>query len=207
MFLIYINDIVDIVHSQIKLFADDTSLYLTVEDPVATAASLNTDLSAIDTWSKDWLVTFNAIKTESMLISRKHQPIDHPPLIFQGHQLENVANHRHLGLTFRSDLKWTDHINQSILKATRQTNILKSLQYRLNRETLEVIYISFIRPLLEYACVVWDGCNQSDNTRLEKIQLAAARVVTGAMISTSTVKLYEETGWETLANRRKKAQK
>ena len=79
------------------------------------------------------------------------------------------------------------------------------MQYSLNRETLEVIYTSFIRPLLEYASVVWDGCAQSDYDSLEKIQLAAARIVTGAMIGTSTSKLYEEVGWQTLAKRREKA--
>ena len=48
----------------------------------------------------------------------------------------------------------------------------------------------------------WDGCNQSQCDQLESIQLAAARVVTGAMKTTSIVKLNEEIGWETLAKRR-----
>ena len=53
-------------------------------------------------------------------------------------------------------------------------------------------YVSFIRPILEYG-VVWDGCAQTDEKLLEDLQLAAARIVPGAMRTTSSAKLYEET--------------
>ena len=64
----------------IKLFADDTSLYmlyLVIDDPLATAEILNTDLYEIDKSSTHWLVFFNLIKTKSMLISRNIQPVTH----------------------------------------------------------------------------------------------------------------------------------
>ena len=205
LFLIFINDIVDVVNSNIKLFADDTSLYLTVDDPQTAAGTLNTDLSSLDDWSKQWLISFNALKTNSMTVSRKAHQLPHPPLFFQNHQLEDVSYHRHLGITLRSNLTWSQHINQIVQKANKLINILKCLQFRLDRNSLETIYISFIRPLLEYGSPIWDGCTQADADRLESIQIAAARVITGAMKGTSVSKLYEEIGWETLAERRKKA--
>lgn len=67
------------------------------------------------------------------------------------------------------------------------------------------MYITFIRPVLEYASVVWDGCNMFDMDRLEKVQLSAARIVTGLPILASTESLYTETGWEPLVSRRNKA--
>ena len=76
------------------------------------------------------------------------------------------------------------------------------MQYSLQRTTLEIIYFSYIRPLFEYGSVVWDGCSETNEQALEKVQLAAARVVTGALKSTPIEKIYEETGWETLAKRR-----
>jgi hypothetical protein len=69
--LIYINDIVADINSSIKLFVDDTSLYIIVDDPVDAAETLNTDLSKIHDWSMKWLVKFNPDKTESMIVSRK----------------------------------------------------------------------------------------------------------------------------------------
>jgi hypothetical protein len=62
-------------------------LFLNVENPDIAANRLNTDLLSIDEWSKEWLITFNALKTESMTIAHKMNPIDHPPLKFQGHTL------------------------------------------------------------------------------------------------------------------------
>ena len=44
------------------------------------------------------------------------------------------------------------------------------------------MHITFIRPVLENASVVWGGCNMFDMERLEKVQLSAARIVTGLPI-------------------------
>ena len=55
------------VKSNIKLFVDETYLYLNVDNPVNAAEIMNWDLpSIIDKWSNDRLVTFNALKVESM---------------------------------------------------------------------------------------------------------------------------------------------
>ena len=45
LFSVYINDIVTAVGSKIRLFADDTSLFIVVDNPHAAAICLNTDLS------------------------------------------------------------------------------------------------------------------------------------------------------------------
>ncbi len=62
LFLIFINDIVQEIKSNIRLFADDTSLYIVVEDPVTSSVTLNADLTTIHNWSDKWLVTFNPSK-------------------------------------------------------------------------------------------------------------------------------------------------
>ena len=60
-FLIYINDITENIKSNIKLFADDTSLYVTIDEEAVTATNqLNEDLSQISKWADTWLVKFNA---------------------------------------------------------------------------------------------------------------------------------------------------
>jgi hypothetical protein len=68
------------------------------------------------------------------------------------------------------------------------------LKFILKREILEKVYLTFIRPLLEYSCVVWDNCSHTDNDRLEKLQLEAARIVTGLTAYLSWVSLYQENG-------------
>jgi hypothetical protein len=41
------------------------------------------------------------------------------------------------------------------------------------------VYITFIRPILEYGSEVWDNCGAVNSDRLEKVQTEAARIVTG----------------------------
>ena len=89
-------------------------------------------------------------------------------------------------------------------KAWNRINIMRKLKFELNRQSLETIYLTFIRPVLEYANVVWDNCAHYEKEELEKIQNEAARIVTGTTKLVSLHALYEETGWDTLDSRRRK---
>ena len=76
-----------------------------------------------------------------------------------------------------------------ILNVSRHLGILRKLKYRfISRQNLEKLYLVYIRPILEYACEIWDNCGVSYSTKLEKLQLDAARIVTGLPIFTKTDK-------------------
>ena len=61
---------------------------------------------------------------------------------------------------------------------------------------------TYIRPLLEYASEVLDGCSQTDSNRLQQVQLNAARIVTGLPVFASLNSFYHETRWKTPSQRR-----
>ena len=71
LFLIYMNDIVIDIEAIIKLFADDTSIYLSIDEPDRRSLILNSDLLKITNWAKKWKVSFNPSKTELMTICNK----------------------------------------------------------------------------------------------------------------------------------------
>ena len=83
LFIIYINDIIKDIESDILIFADDTSLVATGSDPTETVAQLNRDLEKIYSWAKMWKVSFNAKKSKDVIFSRKYLN-NSPPLIFDG---------------------------------------------------------------------------------------------------------------------------
>ena len=204
LFLLYINDIVNDIGSNIRLFADDTSLFLVVENPDTAAETLNSDLEKISQWAKTWLVKFNPAKTESLLISRKIIQPAHPPLFMLNEQIQEVENHKHLGIHFDNDGNWHAHINYIKEKAWNRIKIMRKLKFQLDRKSLETIYTSFIRPILEYANEIWDNCTEYEQEDLEKIQREAARIATGTTKLISLENLNSEIGWETLDVRRKK---
>ena len=203
LFLVYINDIVNDISCNIKLFADDTALYVLIDNQQVAADILNNSLQQVDRWSQQWLVNFNPAKTKLMNISLKSSPgFEHHPIYFNDHVLDEVASHKHLGVIFSNDLKWSSHVNSLVQSVSRIGDVMQKLKYRLDRETLQTIYFSLVRPKLEYACVVWDDCSAEQKNLLENTQLLFARIVTGAKRGTSHELLYHESSWATLADRR-----
>ena len=118
--------------------------------------------------------------------------------------IKDVDHHRHLGITFSSDLNGHNHITEITAKAWQRLNILRAFKFKFDRKSLERMYMSFIRPTLEYSGVVWDSCTYQDKKLIEAIQIEAMRIVTGATKVCSIGKLYSDTGWETLEARREK---
>ena len=204
LFLVFINDIVQDITSFIKLFADDTSLYIIVDTPSNTAESLNADIEKIRIWAEKWLVSFNPTKSEAILFSRKRNHQVHPPLEMNSISIKEVENHKHLGLYLSNDGSWNAHINYIVNKTSLRVNILRKLKHILDRHSLQVIYFSFIRPSIEYADIIWDNCTSYNRKRIESIQIDCARIVTGTTKLISLNNIYLETGWETLDSRRKK---
>ena len=202
LFLLYINDIVNDIGSNIRLFADDTSLFIIVDDPVTAAGCINADLGRISNWASTWLVTFNPSKTETLLISRKLNKPLHPPLFMQNHLISEVDSHKHLGLYFSNDCTWHQHINHITIKAWARINIMRKLKFKLDRKSLETIYTAFIRPLIEYGDIIWVNCSQYEKQELDKIQNEAARIATGATRLVSIRALCKEIGWDSLEKRR-----
>ena len=93
-----------------------------------------------------------------MIISRKANPPQHPPLFMDDVILTETDTHKHLGITFSASCTWSNHIQNITRKAMTRLNLMRTLKFKVSRTALERIYISFIRPLLEYSDSVWDNC-------------------------------------------------
>ena len=203
LFVVYVNDIADKLDCITRLFADDTSLGKSLKNIKVIETSLNANLNTLCNWSKDWLISYNPDKTEAVVFSTMTE-IEELRLYFDGKQINLVNNHRHLGIIFESNGKWSCHIDHIVNSCSKMISSMRKLKYLLNRNTLNKIYKMFIRPHFEYACELWDGCTIEQIEKLEKLQLEAARIVTGLPKYTSRQILYYETGWETLEERRKR---
>ena len=118
--------------------------------------------------------------------------------------ISEVSSHKHLGIILYKDMTWNNRINTIVDKAYKRLGILRKHKFNLDICSLHKMYKLFIRPLLEYGNIIWDNCSQESKKAVENIQLDAARIATGAIKVCSVQKLYNETGYETLQNRRKK---
>ena len=48
---------------------------------------------------------------------------------------------------------------------------MRKLKFKLNRRALEIMYFSFIIPVIEYADVIWGNCTNAQEQDLEKFKL------------------------------------
>ena len=165
LFLIYINDISDDLTGTVwhwrgmaSLFADDTFLSFSSASMAEIEFVLNDDLEKLSNWANKWLITFNALRTEVMLISNVFHDYNFE-FKLNNSSLEIVDAHKHLGAYISSYNKWNNHIESIIASsASKQITYLRKLKYILPKETFNKFYCTYIRPLLEYASEVWDGC-------------------------------------------------
>jgi hypothetical protein len=202
LFLVYINDIVDNIESTIKLFADDTSTSLSMNNPVVQAEMLNSDLEKIVTWASNWKVKFNELKTEQLNIKRGASIVY--DLTFGNQTITAKDNHKHLGVIIQDNCKWAVHINSVVSKTSLLVNCLRSFKHYLNRKALETIYKSFILPIFDYADVVWDNCTDYQANMLEDLHLNALRTIIGTVRGTSHAKILIESGFSSLKERRRR---
>ena len=85
LFLIYINDLEKGIKSSVKFFADDTSLFSIVTDPILSATELNHDLRLIEDWAFQWKMSFNPDPSKQaieMLFSQKKEKNSPSPSLF-----------------------------------------------------------------------------------------------------------------------------
>ena len=205
-FLVYINDLVENVDSDVKMFADDTSLFSVVCDEATTAQQLHRDLERVRLWAWQWKMEFNAIKTEEVIFSAKRIKPHHPNLFLGDTEVERKSEHKHLGLILDSKLNFQSHIREAIMKARRGIGIIRYLSRYVSRDILDQVYKLYVRPHMDYGDIIYhrfDPNMSLDLTRkLEQTQYSAALAVTGAWTGTNRQRLYEELGWENLYERR-----
>ena len=100
LFLIFINDIPAKLECNVKIFADDTSLFSFVCSPNENSAKLCRDLGRVTGWTYQWKMPFNPDTSKQAVefhFSRNINPVDTPPVYFNNLAVVSCETHKHLG--------------------------------------------------------------------------------------------------------------
>ena len=206
LFLIFINDLPDRLESNVKIFADDTSLFTVMVDSLRSSELLNSDLNFIADWAVQWKMSFNPDPSKQaveVLFSQKTSIIQHPVLTFNNDVVCSKDSQKHLGMVLDKKLTFSHHLREKISKANKGIGLITRLYKYLPRKTLINIYKAFVRPHLDYGDIIYDNPgNISFSQKIESVQYNAALAITRAVRGTSREKLYQELGFEHLNDRR-----
>ena len=182
LFIIYINDI---IHSstvfRFIIFADDTTLYTTLNTQEDINDILNDELLKINNWLKVNKLSLNVAKTKAMLFHMPQKRILNLRLKIAGSNIEFIDNFNFLGITINKHLNWTKHMDILSAKIAKTVGILNTLKHVLPINILKMIYNSLILCHLNqnYGILLW-GAQHNANDKLHKLQKKAIRIITSS---------------------------
>ena len=173
LFVIFINDMPNVVKNCCKLFSDDAKLYRPVLSEADTQ-SLQSDIDNLMEWSSTWQLPFYEMKCKRMHLGRGNNS---RPYHMNDHILENVTEEKDLGVTVDHQLKFHTHTSAAIKKANSILGLIKGSFSVKDKSTLPSLYMSMVRPHLEYGNIIWGPHFKQDMKAIERVQKRATRMI------------------------------
>ena len=196
LFLLYINDLPENIQSQIRLFADDTAVYVTVSG-LQDSHVLQSDLDSLQCWERTWDMEFNPSKCQVLHITRSRKPVM-SRYFMHNQELESVDTAKYLGVNISNT-----HINNITASANRTLGFVKRNVQTKNKDIRTLAYNSLVRPQVEYGSAVWSPYMKENEDKIEMVQRRAARWVSNDYSTDSSVtEMMSNLGWRSLENRR-----
>ena len=206
LFIIFINDIVDKLTTHISraLHADDLAVWTASEYITTATYRMQQTLNSIQNWSKEWLVSINKTKTETTCFSLSPKK-EKFTLKLEDAEVPQQDIPTYLGVKLDRTLTWKPQIANMENRALRKMAIMKKIagtRWGANKKVLRQVYTSTVRPHVEYASTSWTTAAKTNTTRLNKIQNASLRIITGGMKTTPIAAMEKTTGLHSLEERR-----
>ena len=121
LFLIFINDLLDIIRSSVCLFVDDCVMYRKIHS-LQDCMILQEDLTSLGQWEADWQMQFNVAQCHSMRVVTRHQ--HHKHILFD-YSLHNQTLAKYLGIIITDNMDWGQHVSDISSKATKTHSFLR----------------------------------------------------------------------------------
>lgn len=176
VFLILINDLLADV--PLIKFVDDITA-VEIVDPDA-SSQMQSSIDQVVEWCKYNHMIINSKKTKDMLIGpMANNP---PDALMTSTKIERVTSFKLLGVILSNDLCWHDHVETICLKAGKRLHYLSLLKRSSVPEAELVLYYkSVVRPVLEYACPIWQtNLSKEQRDMIEKVQKRALTIINGS---------------------------
>ena len=201
LFLVYINDLPAKLQSKVRLFADDTIVYMAVTNETDTAI-LQKDLKLLEEWENRSQMSFHPDKCNVLRVTRCRNPLTHD-YILHNQILKGKDAVKYLDVTVHHKMSWNEHICSIVKKANSSIGFFRRNLQIHQKHTKANAYKTLVRPQIEYASTIWDPFTQENQNKIEMVQRRAARFVcNNYRREASVTAMLEELGWRSLKQRR-----
>ena len=180
MFLLYVNDFPQsFKNCKCIIYADDTTLYFSSDNPTLLKDTIQDALSEASDWLRKNHLVVNTSKSNFITLGNPSR-VDNLRLSLQlSDEYLPVSNSsKLLGVVIDYSLSFKDHVNSLLKKLAPKLGLLHRLSFTLPQNVLVSLYLSIIQPHIDYCLSVWGSCNKTTMNSIQKIQNRAARIVT-----------------------------
>ena len=175
--VIFINDIPEGIQSNIKIFADVTSMFSAMNDNDRYSAILSEDLNLISNWAFRWKMPLNpdpSKQAKGIVSSKKTLRYSASVRMFNNNVISSTDSHKYLGIILDRKLNFINHLKEKISIESNGIGIIRRLYNFLPKFTLINIYKAHVRPHLDYGDVTYDNSsNASLSQMIESVQYIA----------------------------------
>ncbi|CAB3982545.1 Hypothetical predicted protein, partial [Paramuricea clavata] len=202
-FLLFINDLPsEVFHSEVDIYADDTTLSHSAEvdlAPTAIETALQLDLDGIVRWSKTNKMIINAKKTKSMLVTGKRLAKKLPTKILslqsENEDIEQVHFQKLLGVTIDQELTFDKHVEELSKKLGQRLGVLRKIKRFLPLDQRKLYYNTMFKQVMMYGATVWANCSVENLKTILRLQKRAARIILDVGTRTNSVSLFKQLNW------------
>ena len=131
-------------------------------------------------------------KTKSMIITtrQKHQLIKPKLSLFIGNKaIEQVKNHKMLGIYLDSELNWHMQINHLTKRLSKNVFLLSKLRKFVDTKHLKLFFDAHIMSHLNYSSTVWDGCCNDLFININRIHRRAIKIMSPLQNTSTEIKM------------------
>ena len=178
LFALFVDDLPEVIqHAQVFLYADDVKLLMSVNSSEE-ALDLQTDLSAQARWCDTWGLPMNPAKCEFIHYSpRNCTNVLNPEYSIMNTPLSRVSEVKDLGITISDNLKFNTHIDKICKNTNSEIGRARRSFHCRKPEFLSDLYMTYIRPRMEYGTQVWNPIHATLIDKLEKVQNRFTRLL------------------------------
>ena len=136
-------------------------------------------IDTINKWTHAHEMKLNSSKTNYMIVNYCTSAKFETRLYLENQLLDQVHESTLLGVIISDDLKWNKNTQSIVKRAYKRMSILRSLvKFRIPKCDLVLIYMLYVRSILEQSSVVWStSITQDEVLALERVQKCALRLI------------------------------
>jgi len=175
LFSIFINDLPDVVESDVLLFADDVKVYGQIRS-TTDAVKLQRDLDAVADWGLANGMALNLEKCAVITFGSRRGLLLHPYSL-DGESVRRCDSIKDLGVVVNSSLKFKEHVQGVLPRAFRTLGMIRSFSSGLPLDCYLTLFKALVRPIMEYGVPAWNSLSGADAIALERVQRVFVRTV------------------------------